>query len=108
MGPLTHALVNALKWETSVAKLIAACPKALEEQDPVTCLYNFQLAAMCSPQLDTVYSLVRSLPELLLAAPMSRSATESIPAPASKPVLGKRKNDADYEDSGDMKKTRIM
>ncbi|KAL7557145.1 hypothetical protein ACA910_002427 [Epithemia clementina (nom. ined.)] len=63
--PLTYALLNGLDWQSSVAKLIAAYPRALECLDPQTGLYNFQLAAMCSPQLDTVYSLVRSLPALL-------------------------------------------
>lgn len=63
--PLTHALLSGMGWKTSIAKLITACPRALEVQDPVTGLYNFQLAAMCSPQLDTVYTIVRSLPELL-------------------------------------------
>ena len=63
--PLTVALMNGLGWEASISRLIAACPRALESRDPVSGLYNFQLAAMCSPQLDTVYSLVRSLPDLL-------------------------------------------
>jgi len=66
--PLTLALRHGLDWNTAIRPLIAACPRALQVRDAESGLYNFQTAATCSPQLDTVFSLIRSLPELLLAS----------------------------------------
>jgi hypothetical protein len=62
--PLAHAIVSG-KSLRSIRRLIAACPRALECRDLPSRFYMFQLAAMHSPDLDTVYTMVRSLPELL-------------------------------------------
>ena len=65
--PLAHALVSGQSWN-DIGHLIAACPRALESSDPVTRMHMFQLAALHAPQLDSVYSIVRSLPVLLRLA----------------------------------------
>lgn len=63
--PLAHAISTGKCWNAGVKQLIDACPRALECRDMSTRLHMFQLAAIHSPELDTVYSMVRSLPELL-------------------------------------------
>jgi hypothetical protein len=73
--PLAHALLSGQSWRT-VMSLIAAFPRDINTRDPLCAknsgdnsgcgLYMFQLAAMSSPDLDSVYMIVRSLPQLLM------------------------------------------
>jgi ankyrin repeat protein len=63
--PLAHALLAGKSWKV-VRQLIQACPRAVESRDSSSGgLFMFQLAAMKSPELETVYTLSRSLPELV-------------------------------------------
>jgi ankyrin repeat protein len=62
--PLAHALVSGHSWHT-VRSIIAACPRALEVRDRATGLYMCQLSSIHSPDLDTVYTIVRSHPHFL-------------------------------------------
>jgi ankyrin repeat protein len=72
--PLTHALLAGKSWKV-VRQLIQACPRALVSRDSASGgLYMFQLAAMKSPELDTVYNITRSFPELVA---MTRRCTRS-------------------------------
>lgn len=67
--PLHVALANRHLWSGGVAELFQAAPNIVLRQDPVTCLYPFQLAAMPSGDttvdLETIYQLLRSRPEIL-------------------------------------------
>lgn len=63
--PLAHALTSRKRWNCGVKQLIEACPRGLECRDMKTHLHMFQLAAIHSPELETVYYMVRGLPELL-------------------------------------------
>jgi hypothetical protein len=63
--PLAHAVSTGKRWNGGIKQLIDACPRALESRDMTTHLHMFQLAAIHSPELDTVYYMDRSLPELL-------------------------------------------
>jgi ankyrin repeat protein len=72
--PLAHALVAGKSWKV-VRQLIQACQRALVSRDSASGgLFMFQLAAMKSPELDTVYTITRSLPELVA---MTRRCTRS-------------------------------
>jgi hypothetical protein len=82
--PLAQALVSGRSWN-SVRHLIAACPRVLEIRDKPTGLYMFQLAAMDSPDLDTIYTIVRSTHELLLMARRhDRNENENETMPSAK------------------------
>jgi hypothetical protein len=76
--PLGHALVSGKSWIV-IRHLMAACPSALESIDPETGMYMFQLAAMHAPELDSVYSIVRSFPILLNSYQYDRSKAEESP-----------------------------
>lgn len=93
--PLVHALLAGKSW-TSLRKLVAACPRALETRDVSSGLFPFQLAATYAPDLSTIYNMVRTLPELL-AAGMVRSTAGgpvSLAADESEPPCKKCKIDA--------------
>jgi Ankyrin repeats (3 copies) len=64
--PLSHALLSGKSWD-HIRGLIAECPRLLEERDAVTGQYMYELAAAHSPDLGTVYSVVRSLPSSMSA-----------------------------------------
>ncbi|CAJ1934507.1 unnamed protein product [Cylindrotheca closterium] len=68
--PLHVALSNGHCWSEGVSDLFRAAPEVLSRPDPVTKLYPFQLAAIpsgdTSPDLDTVFCLLRSRPDLLV------------------------------------------
>lgn len=73
--PLTNAIVAGHhSWE-SIQGLIAACPQTIEQDDPVTQFSHAQLAARYSNDLDTIFALVRSLPQHV--SPPSSSARSS-------------------------------
>ena len=63
--PLTLALMSNKRWDEGLQHLIWAAPQALETRDPVTRMYPFQLAAIYVEDIDTIYRLVRSLPQNL-------------------------------------------
>lgn len=63
--PLAHAIATGKSWNGGVRQLIAACPRALESRDMLTRFHMFQLAAINCREMDTIYSMVRGLPELL-------------------------------------------
>ena len=73
--PLTHALLSGRSWKV-ILKLIAACPRALEQRDATTGFYMFQIAAMHCDDLDTIFTTVRGLPQLLA---MARGANAAPP-----------------------------
>ena len=62
--PLTNALVAGQGWE-SIRQLMAACPITIEENDPVTGFPHAQLAAMYSNDMNSIFALVRALPQNL-------------------------------------------
>ena len=63
--PLAHALVSGKSFP-SVRSLMAAYPRAVTCRDKPTGLYLFQLAAMHSSDLDTIYSVTRMSSEQLV------------------------------------------
>lgn len=63
--PLAHAIISDKPLDGGVRELIKACPRALEVRDIPSRFYPFQLAAIHSSEIDTVYTVVRSLPELI-------------------------------------------
>lgn len=74
--PLHVALVNRHMWSGGVKELFYAAPDVVMIQDPITMLYPFQLAAVLhrgesndtsssSVDLETIYHLLRSRPEIL-------------------------------------------
>lgn len=63
--PLALALLSNKAWKEELQHLVWAAPQALETRDPVTHLYPFQLAALYCQDLDTIYHVVRSLPQNL-------------------------------------------
>lgn len=72
--PLAVALRSGRSWKT-IRRLISGCPRALEYRDVPSGFFMYQIAAVHSPDLDTVFSIVRSLPQLLGAShpdPQSR------------------------------------
>jgi len=69
--PLAHALVSGKSWTKGVNNLLMAAPRSLETRDILTHLYPFQLAAVHARDIDTIYALVRSLPELVVATGIS-------------------------------------
>jgi hypothetical protein len=64
--PLAHALATG-KSGRVIRHLIAACPEALDART-TDGWYMFQLAALNAPELDSVYTAVRTLPILLQMA----------------------------------------
>jgi ankyrin repeat protein len=92
--PLAHALLSGHSWKT-IRSLIAVFPRAINTRDPSAAatgaknggvcsdgsggLYMFQLAAMASPDLDSVYLIVRSLPQLVETGRQSCSTRRSPP-----------------------------
>lgn len=70
--PLHSALANRHTWSGGVDCLFQASPRVLVLRDPVTKLYPFQLASApmrLDPEgvdLDTIYLLLRSQPDVLL------------------------------------------
>ena len=65
--PLTNALIAGQGWE-SIRQLMKACPITIEENDPVTGFSHAQLAAMYSNDVNSIFALVRALPENLIEA----------------------------------------
>jgi hypothetical protein len=67
--PLHMALVNRHLWSGGVEELFRAAPDVVLRIDPPTSLYPFQLAAIPSGDttvdLETIYQLLRSRPEVL-------------------------------------------
>lgn len=89
--PLAHALVSGKDWK-AVRRLIAACPRAIECRDRVTGFHMFQLATLHVSSIDSVFTLVRSMPELAQPAAASRSRTplyadETLQSEAKRPRL---------------------
>ena len=76
--PLAHALASGKSWNSTIRHLIAASPRALERMDPPSQMHMFQLAAMHAPELDTVYTIVRSLPVLVTSSVRREVATNYI------------------------------
>jgi hypothetical protein len=82
--PLAHALLAGKSWKV-VRQLIQACPRALVSRDSASRgLYMFQLAAMKSPELDTVYTITRSLPELVAMTGRCTRSPEGDDTPSKK------------------------
>jgi len=63
--PLAHALVSGKSFH-SVQSLMAAYPRAVTCRDKPTGLYSFQLAAMHSSDLNTIYSVTRMSSEQIV------------------------------------------
>jgi Ankyrin repeats (many copies) len=94
--PLAHALLSGQSWKT-IRSLIAVFPRAINTRDPPTSgggndngggssgLHMFQLAAMASPDLDSIYLIVRSLPQLVGTTGRRRSCS-SRQSPAKEDV----------------------
>jgi ankyrin repeat protein len=82
--PLAHALLAGKSWKV-VRQLIQACPRALVSRDSASGgLFMFQLAAMKSPELDTVYTITRSLPELVAMSGRCTRSPEGDDTPSKK------------------------
>jgi hypothetical protein len=91
--PLAHALLAGKSWQV-VRRLIQACPRALESRDRSSGgLFMFQLAAMMSPDIDTVFTIARSLPELIA---MTRRFAQ-VAQPGENPIKKKARVDDSYE-----------
>jgi hypothetical protein len=69
--PLHRALSCKTSWcswvghEGYIQALVKVNPRALEEQDPLTGLFAFQIAALRTGDLDSVYNLLRMAPNLV-------------------------------------------
>ena len=85
--PLSHALLARQPWTRVIRPLIAACPKALEGRDSQG-QFLFQLAAQYAPELDSVYTAVRSMPIQVQMARWSMGNTS--PEPATTPPQWKK------------------
>jgi ankyrin repeat protein len=81
--PLTSALAAGQCFET-VRTLIAAYPAALSESDPVTRLGHMEVAALHSPDLSSVYALIRALPTGVKGATRRRQTVSSTEAKAKR------------------------
>jgi ankyrin repeat protein len=64
--PLFAAISSAHRtFASGIHALLRAHPSALQEQDPVTNLFAYQLAAVSNPCLSTTYELLRTCPNVL-------------------------------------------
>jgi hypothetical protein len=82
--PLHTALTCRHQWMTGVKELFEGAPEAISLPDPVTSVYPFQLASIpirsTAVDLDTIYHLLRSQPDVLEAMQPTTTAARGMKA----------------------------
>ena len=72
--PITNALVTGQRWEM-IRALMDAYPISIEEIDPVTRFSHSQVAAMYSNDIDSIFALIRAMPEHISATGTATTAS---------------------------------